>query len=207
MIRNRTNTMLAISILGNLVFFLRILLSADSSPSTTNHGGVVGEVFDEIGFYQSLNTTTKSPLFSLQSEFQKIEIFQSGHYGKMLVLVRYLWGAPVVQYGYYNQRLTPPAHSFPFRHSTHATLSRATCKLWLWKPPGWCTAANREGCRCLQRNDGTYTWVWSALSELIPPRMLTLFFFFYHPIVLIALFQHPLPKRVLVLGGGDGYGY
>ena len=80
--------MLAISILGHLVFFVPILMSADSSPSTTNHGGVIGEVFDEIGFYQSLNTTTKSPLFSLQSEFQKIEIFQSGHYGKVLVLVR-----------------------------------------------------------------------------------------------------------------------
>jgi spermidine synthase len=40
----------------------------------------------DIGFYQSIQVTSDKPLFEAQSSFQKIQIFESHHYGKILVL-------------------------------------------------------------------------------------------------------------------------
>ena len=46
-------------------------------------GSEIGEFYDEIGFYQSIKAT---PIMTKQSKYQAIEIYQSKHYGKILVL-------------------------------------------------------------------------------------------------------------------------
>eukprot|EP00814_Leptocylindrus_danicus_P017108 CAMPEP_0116010846 /NCGR_PEP_ID=MMETSP0321-20121206/4230_1 /TAXON_ID=163516 /ORGANISM="Leptocylindrus danicus var. danicus, Strain B650" /LENGTH=354 /DNA_ID=CAMNT_0003479995 /DNA_START=138 /DNA_END=1203 /DNA_ORIENTATION=+ len=49
--------------------------------------GVIGERIPEIGFSQSIELLSTKPIFpSVQSKYQKIEIFESKHYGKILVL-------------------------------------------------------------------------------------------------------------------------
>jgi spermidine synthase len=45
----------------------------------------IGEVMSDIGFYQSIHVAEK-PLVDVQSEYQKIQIYFSEHYGKILVL-------------------------------------------------------------------------------------------------------------------------
>ena len=51
-------------------------------------GSEIGEFYDEIGFYQSIKAT---PLLRRQSKYQAIEIYQSKHYGKILVLGKEFW--------------------------------------------------------------------------------------------------------------------
>lgn len=47
---------------------------------------MIGQVEGEIGFVQSIAITEDSPIFVKHSKFQKIEIFKSNYFGKILVL-------------------------------------------------------------------------------------------------------------------------
>lgn len=86
----------------------------------------IGEVLSDIGFYQSIRVA-EQPLVDVQSEYQKIQLFSSDHYGKVLVLDN------VIQ---------------------------------------------------LTERDA------NAYNEMMAH---------------LPLFQHPSPRRVLIIGGGDGY--
>lgn len=46
----------------------------------------IGEMEKSIGFYQAIEMDEDSLLFSKQSKYQNIEVHQSKHYGKILVL-------------------------------------------------------------------------------------------------------------------------
>ena len=46
----------------------------------------IGEVERSIGFYQAIEMVEDSLLYSKESKYQEIEVHQSKHYGKMLVL-------------------------------------------------------------------------------------------------------------------------
>lgn len=47
---------------------------------------MLGELMAETGFYQSMTLKSGEPLYSARSEYQKIEIVEAVHYGKVLVL-------------------------------------------------------------------------------------------------------------------------
>lgn len=48
--------------------------------------GVIGERIPEIGFSQTIELLSTKPIYVGQSKYQKIEIFESKYYGKILVL-------------------------------------------------------------------------------------------------------------------------
>lgn len=102
-------------------------IQASTSPSIQDDPQYLGELMEETGFYQAIRLESRTPLFEKQSEYQKIQVFQSRHYGKILVL---------------------------------------------------------DGVLQLTERDA------NAYNEMMAH---------------MAMFQCPHPKRVLVIGGGDGY--
>lgn len=96
--------------------------SGSSSPRTA-----LGEYDEETGFYQSLDLTPESPIYTKRSKYQTIEVHESKHFGKILML---------------------------------DSVTQLT-----------------------ERDADSY-------NEMMGH---------------VALFQHPNPVRVLVIGGGDGY--
>lgn len=46
----------------------------------------VGDFEEETGFYQAVEVTDDSPVFSTKSEFQDIQVYKSKYYGKILML-------------------------------------------------------------------------------------------------------------------------
>ena len=103
------------------------ILSLLSAAAATKPNHAAGEYIAETGFYQSIALTDDEPLFEKTSEFQRISVLKSKHYGKILVL---------------------------------------------------------DGVIQLTEKDA------DSYNEMMT-----------HP----AMFSHPAPKRVLVIGGGDGY--
>lgn len=99
---------------------------SSSSGSSPGKGHFVGELIDETGFYQAIRLSQDRPLVKHQSDYQLIEVHQSDHYGKLLVL---------------------------------------------------------DGVLQLTEKDA------DSYNEMMAH---------------LPLFQHPSPKRVLVIGGGDG---
>jgi len=99
-----------------------ILVSAERSNSP-----VAGEFIAETGFYQSISLTHDTPLLERRSRYQNISIYESKHYGKILML---------------------------------------------------------DGVIQLTERDA------DSYNEMMA-----------HP----AMFSHPNPRRVLIIGGGDGY--
>ena len=87
----------------------------------------VGEIEQSIGFYQAIELAENSLLYKTQSEYQSIEVHQTKHFGKLLLL---------------------------------------------------------DGVIQLTERDA------DSYNEMMAH---------------VPLFQHPNPKRVLVIGGGDGY--
>lgn len=87
----------------------------------------LGELMEETGFYQALRLSKEEPLVKQKSKYQEIEVHQSRHYGKILVL---------------------------------------------------------DGVLQLTEKDA------DAYNEMMAH---------------LPMFQHPNPRRVLVIGGGDGY--
>ena len=50
-------------------------------------GGLsIGEKISEIGFYQSIDIQSADPIYKSRSDYQDITVFESKHYGKILVL-------------------------------------------------------------------------------------------------------------------------
>lgn len=104
-----------------------LVFATASSPSNPDGHQYVGEMDEETGFYQAIRLSGTSPLVRQQSNYQLIEVHESDHFGKILVLDN------VVQ---------------------------------------------------LTEKDA------DAYNEMMAH---------------LPMFQHPNPKRVLVIGGGDGY--
>lgn len=50
----------------------------------------VGEWEEETGFYQALQVTDDSPIYSAKSEFQEIQVHDSKYFGKILMLDGYI---------------------------------------------------------------------------------------------------------------------
>ena len=46
----------------------------------------VSDFEEEIGFYQAVQVTDDSPVYSTKSEFQDIQVYKSKYYGKILLL-------------------------------------------------------------------------------------------------------------------------
>jgi len=106
------------------LLFCGVALSIASSAKEPQPS--IGEAMSDIGFYQSLQVS-HPPLVDVQSDYQKIQLFSSQHYGKILVL---------------------------------------------------------DGVIQLTERDA------NAYNEMMAH---------------LPLFQHPNPRRVLIIGGGDGY--
>mmetsp|Transcript_7612 Transcript_7612/g.10904 ORF Transcript_7612/g.10904 Transcript_7612/m.10904 type:complete len:352 (+) Transcript_7612:37-1092(+) len=107
--------------------FVLFLLKSILNSTSVEHPSVSGEYIAETGFYQSIDVKNGLPIFKKRSEYQDIIIYNSEHYGKILVL---------------------------------------------------------DGVVQLTEKDS------NAYNEMIAHA---------------AMFSHPKPKRVLVIGGGDGY--
>ena len=60
--------------------------SKDGTDPAALDRPVLGELMAETGFYQSMTLKSGEPLYSARSEYQKIEIVEAVHYGKVLVL-------------------------------------------------------------------------------------------------------------------------
>lgn len=147
-------------------------------------GSEIGEFYEEIGFYQSIKA---KPILKKQSAYQAIEIYQSDHYGKILVLGTYaflllkngdLWkytghsSFPAV--GAYSLDQKAHVMSFYSFTSKYAFLSAMTTTYHHVDVDGVLQLTERDG---------------NAYNEMMSH---------------IPLFQHRKPKRVLILGGGDG---
>jgi spermidine synthase len=107
--------------------FLTADVRAMSTDSSDIWSKSINEYDAETGFTQSIVVSAQSPIYQKQSAYQSIEVHESHHFGKILVL---------------------------------------------------------DGVTQLTERDG------DSYNEMMAH---------------MPLFQHPNPKRVLVLGGGDGY--
>lgn len=73
---------LVLSLVGSLPLLnLPLTVNASKNP----HSGVITETLHEIGFSQSL-TYQGEPLYKGKSEYQEIAVYQTHHFGKVLVL-------------------------------------------------------------------------------------------------------------------------
>jgi hypothetical protein len=66
------------------VFCLSLLGAVFCNESPPTH--YFGEFEGGIGFFQAIELVEDSLIFEKQSKYQKIEVFQSKHFGKMLVI-------------------------------------------------------------------------------------------------------------------------
>jgi spermidine synthase len=82
----RTVVVLGVGYLALMIWSIihESFLSKESSSSSSS--AFVGEMIEETGFYQSIRLSHAKPIYRKQSRYQQIEVFESKHYGKILVL-------------------------------------------------------------------------------------------------------------------------
>lgn len=69
-----------------LVILWRVLASVPTDSGKLASSTWVGELVEDLGYYHSIRLASGEPLVRLRSKYQLIEVFQTEHFGKMLVL-------------------------------------------------------------------------------------------------------------------------
>ena len=104
----------------------------------------VGEIERSIGFYQAIELVENSLLYSKDSEYQSIEVHQTKHFGKLLLLDGVI------------QLTERYVHRF-----THLAIVPVLLVLFLTSP----YFSIQQRCRFIQRNDGSHTHVSTSKSK------------------------------------------
>lgn len=69
-----------------LFLIVHTLASIDTKTNKESTTTWVGEHVEDLGYFHSIRLASDEPIVRTRSKFQLIEVFQSQHFGKILVL-------------------------------------------------------------------------------------------------------------------------